>query len=100
MYLDFRSLIAKNILNISIYQFSFTYFQYLWPCIIAIGVTGNIINLIVLTSKDLKLTAKGNKVSQRSKYMFSYMKALAYTDLMYLFMVIQICIFTVQARSF
>ena len=31
--------------------------------------------------------------------MFSYMKALAYTDLMYLFMVIQICIFTVQARS-
>ena len=63
--------------------------------IIVIGVVGNCINLVVLSSKELKMTARGNKVSQRSKYMFSYMKGLAYTDLVYLLMTIQVCIFTI-----
>ena len=54
---------------------------------------------MVLSSKELKLTIKGNKVSQRSKNMFSYMKALAFTDLMYLGMAIQFDIFNLQVSS-
>ena len=83
--------------NISI---NYPYFQYIWPLIIVIGVVGNCINLVVLSSKELKMTARGNKVSQRSKYMFSYMKGLAYTDLVYLLMTIQVCIFTILVSIF
>ena len=79
---------------------NYPYFQYIWPLIIVIGVVGNCINLVVLSSKELKMTARGNKVSQRSKYMFSYMKGLAYTDLVYLLMTIQVCIFTIMVSIF
>ena len=90
-------ILIMSLNNISI---NYPYFQYIWPLIIVIGVVGNCINLVVLSSKELKMTARGNKVSQRSKYMFSYMKGLAYTDLVYLLMTIQVCIFTILVSIF
>ena len=69
-------------------------FQYILPTIVAIGAIGNLINLVVLSSKDIRLTSRGHRVSQRSRSMFSYMKALAITDLLYLMMTIQGCVFT------
>ena len=90
-------ILIMSLNNISI---NYPYFQYIWPLIIVIGVVGNCINLVVLSSKELKMTARGNKVSQRSKYMFSYMKGLAYTDLVYLLMTIQVCIFTIMVSIF
>ena len=90
-------ILIMSLNNISL---NYPYFQYIWPLIIVIGVVGNCINLVVLSSKELKMTARGNKVSQRSKYMFSYMKGLAYTDLVYLLMTIQVCIFTILVSIF
>ena len=49
-----------------------------------IGILGNLTNLSVLSSKEICHTPKGHKISQRSRSMYSYMKALATTDLLYL----------------
>jgi hypothetical protein len=59
---------------------------------------GNVINLIVLSSKELRINSRGHRVSQRSKSMFSYMKALAITDLLYLMMTIEGSIFTLLVK--
>lgn len=71
-------------------------YEFIMPLIALIGFLGNMINLVVLSSKELKTTSRGNKVSQRSKSMFSYMKALAITDLLYLTMTFQGCYFTIK----
>ena len=42
-------------------------FQYILPTIVAIGGIGNLINLVVLSSKDIKFTARGHRVSQRQE---------------------------------
>ena len=68
-------------------------YKYITPTILTIGIIGNIINLIVLTSKELKKSTKGH---QRSQSMFTYMKALAITDILSLVMNIQTCVFTVK----
>lgn len=61
-----------------------------------IGIVGNIINLVVLTSKELQSSSRGHRLSRRSKSMFTYMKALAITDLLYLTMTIQGCVFIIK----
>lgn len=64
--------------------------------IATIGIIGNVTNLIVLSSKELRITPRGHRISQRTKSMYSYMKALAITDLFYLALSIQGCIFTIH----
>ena len=66
-------------------------YMYITPIILAIGIFGNVLNLVVLTSKELKESTKGH---QRSKSMFTYMKVLAITDILSLVMNIQSCTFT------
>lgn len=68
-------------------------YKYITPTICVIGIIGNAINLVVLTSKELKQSTKGH---QRSKSMFTYMKVLAITDIFSLVMNIQSSAFTVK----
>ena len=68
-------------------------YMYITPIILAIGIFGNVLNLVVLTSKELKESTKGH---QRSKSMFTYLKVLAITDILSLVMNIQSCTFIVK----
>ena len=99
-YKVYLILIEPNCTLIQIYSMIILFFkkilQYILPTIVAIGAIGNLINLVVLSSSDIKLTSRGHRVSQRSRSMFSYMKALAITDLLYLMMTIQGCVFTLM----
>ena len=68
-------------------------YKYTMPLISAIGLIGNVLNLVVLTSKELQTSSRGQRVSQRSKSMFTFMKALAISDILFMMMNIQGCIF-------
>ena len=71
-------------------------YKYLMPTISAIGIVGNVINLVVLTSQELqKVSMTKQKVSQRSQTMFNFMKALAIIDIFELLLTIQGNIFQV-----
>ena len=57
-------------------------YRYLMPAISAFGIIGNLIILLVLTSKELQMVSTNRqKVSQRSQSMFIYMKVLAVIDI-------------------
>ena len=68
-------------------------YKYIMPLISAVGLIGNVLNLVVLTSRELHTAARGQRVSQRSKSMFTFMKALAISDILFMVMNIQGCIF-------
>ena len=74
-------------------------YKYLMPAISAIGIIGNVINLVVLNSKELqKVSMNKQKVSQRSQSMFNFMKALAIIDILELLLNFQGAMF--QANGY
>ena len=71
--------------------------KYLMPIISIFGIIGNVINLVVLTSKELQLVSMNRfRVSSRSQAMFTYLKVLAITDLLELVWTIQGSYFIVK----
>ena len=64
------------------------------PVISIIGIIGNVINLMVLTSKELQIASVNRqRVSHRSQSMFSYMKVLAISDIFCMLWTMQASIF-------
>ena len=75
-------------------------YKYLMPAISAIGIIGNVINLVVLNSKELqKVSMNKQKVSQRSQSMFNFMKALAIIDILELLLNFQGAMFQVNGYA-
>ena len=71
--------------------------KYLMPIISIFGIIGNVMNLLVLTSKELQMVSMNRqRVSPRSQAMFNYMKVLAVTDLLELIWTIQGSYFIVK----
>ena len=71
--------------------------KYIMPLIVLVGLVGNSINLAVLSSGHLRSGSsrhRGQRLSKRSAAMYTYMKALAVTDILYLILTIEGCIFT------
>ena len=71
-------------------------YKYLMPSISTIGIIGNVIALLVLTSKELQVTKHKQRISQRSQSMFSFMKALAIVDIFELLWTFQGAYFSVN----
>ena len=71
-------------------------YKYLMPAISTFGIIGNVIILMVLTSKELqKVSTTRQKVSQRSQSMFIYMRVLAIIDIFELIWTYQGAYFTI-----
>ena len=76
-------------------------YKFLMPSISAIGIIGNVINLVVLTSKELQKVTSMNKqkISQGSQSMFNFMKALAIIDIFELLLTFQGAMFQVNGYA-
>ena len=72
-------------------------YKFLMPAISTFGIIGNVIILLVLTSKELQMVSMNRqKVSQRSQSMFIYMKVLAVIDIFELIWTYQGAFFSVN----
>ena len=88
--------VSNETVSESIGELNLISYKYLMPAISTFGIIGNVIILMVLTSKELqKVSTTRQKVSQRSQSMFIYMRVLAVIDIFELIWTYQGAYFTI-----